>query len=310
MQFWALIVDSFRESRDRKIFWVMLAISLIVAAAMACFGFAPGKVTVLFGMWEFKTDHFTIMGRLRADLIATIMVDVVLDLVFGWLGVVLAIIATAGFFPAFMERGTVDVILSKPMSRWAIFLGKYLGSMVFILLHAGVFVLLTFLVVGVRWGIWLPGYLLAIPLMVALFSYLYCVSVLVAVYFRSTVASVIITLGAWFAFAGVQGVGDAFQQFPAWQENRIAYSAVKTARWITPKTADITYLAKTWAGATVGTELFGEPEDEQGQEMMRTAGAIEAERMQMSPVATVGSSLLFEAVVVLLGMWKFSRRDY
>ncbi len=35
MQFWALIVDSFRESRDRKIFWVMLVIELATAAIAA-----------------------------------------------------------------------------------------------------------------------------------------------------------------------------------------------------------------------------------------------------------------------------------
>ena len=49
MQFWALIVDSFRESRDRKIFWVMLGLSLLIAAAMSCISFEQGRVNFLFG---------------------------------------------------------------------------------------------------------------------------------------------------------------------------------------------------------------------------------------------------------------------
>ena len=86
--------------------------------------------------------------------------------------------------------GSIDVVLSKPMTRWQVFLGKYAGSMVFVFVQACIFVLLTFVVIGIRWGCWIPGYLLTIPLVLLLFSYLYCVSVWVAVYFRSTVAAV------------------------------------------------------------------------------------------------------------------------
>lgn len=310
MQFWAIIVDSFRESRDRKIFWVMLIISLFVTAGMACFGFEPGKVSILFGVWEFETDLYTTMGRLRGDLIATIVVDFVMDVVFGTFGIILAIVATAGFFPTFMTSGSVDIVLSKPMTRWALFLARYGGGLVFILFHASVFVLLTFLVVGLRWRIWLPGYLLTIPLMVLLFSYLYCISVLVAVYFRSTVAAVMITLGAWFVFAGVQTADDMLQGFPSWKENRAIDGTLSTARWVVPKTVDVTYLAKRWTGAAIGTELFMQPDNESDREMVRGAEAIERERMKLSPVLTIGSSLLFELVVLAVAMWKFTRRDY
>ncbi len=75
MPYWALLVDCFRESRDRKIFRVMLAISLLSAAAMACVGFEPGKVTVLFGMWDFETEFFTFEDGLRESLITSIVVD-------------------------------------------------------------------------------------------------------------------------------------------------------------------------------------------------------------------------------------------
>jgi ABC-type transport system involved in multi-copper enzyme maturation permease subunit len=310
MQFWAIIVDSFRESRDRKIFWVMLIISLFVAAAMACFSFEPGKVSILFGVWEIETDLYTTMGRLRGDLIATIVVDFVLDVVFGMFGIILAIVATAGFFPAFMAGGSIDIVLSKPMSRPALFLAKYIGGLVFILFHACVFVVVTFLVVGFRWHVWLPGYLLTIPLMALLFSYLYAISVLVAVYFRSTVAAVMVTLGAWFVIAGVQSADDTLKQFPSWQEYGTVNAALRTARWILPNTMDITYLAKHWSGAAVGTELFMQPQDEDDREFVRGAERIEQERMQISPFLTIGSSLLFEAVVLAMAMWRFARRDY
>lgn len=309
MQFWALIVDSFRESLDRKIFWVIGLITLLVAGAMFCIGFEPGKLTILFGMWEIETQRFTLGGVIRADMIATITVDLIMDTVVGWIGITLAIIATAGFFPAFLERGAVDVVLSKPMSRYKLFLFKYAGTMVFVLFHATAFVVLTFLVIGFRWGVWLPGYLLAIPLLVLLFSYLYCISVWVAVAFRSTVAAVLLTLGAWVFFFGVQSLEDTFDMFPTWKEHRTVYNAVRTARWIVPKTQDITYLARKWAGAGASADIMPSP-GKADRQLIERASKIEENRMGVNPLYTIGSSLLFEAVIVLLAMWKFSRTDY
>src|SRR5262245_29836748 len=114
MQFWSIIADSFRESRDRKIFWVMIGLSCLVAAAMACIGFRPGAVDFFFGAWTYETQHFTGPLGLREDLIATLIVDGILDNTLGSFGMILAIIATAGFIPTFLERGVVDVYLSKP----------------------------------------------------------------------------------------------------------------------------------------------------------------------------------------------------
>lgn len=317
MQFWALIVDSFRESLDRKIFWVMAVISVLIAAAMFCIGFEPGKIVILFGTWEVATDKFTIGGDIRPDRVATLTVTVIMELALGWQGIILAIIATAGFFPAFIERGSIDVLLSKPMPRWQIFLGKYFGSMVFVFVQALIFVILTFVVVGLRWGAWLPGYLWAIPLVVLLFSYIYCVSVWVAVHLRSTVAAVLISLGAWMMFAGVQTTVDAFEAYPRFQRYQTVYTAFRAARWIVPKTQDITYLAAKWSGAGTSDEVLPVPAAEipdndydSETETIERFSAVERRRMNMNPVHTIGSSLLFEALVVMLAMWKFSRTDY
>ena len=311
MQFWALIVDSLRESLDRKIFWVMGAISVLIAATMFCISFEPGKIVILFGTWEFPSDLFTTNGAIRQDRIATLAVSWILDLTFSWSGIILAIIATAGFFPSFLERGSIGIVLSKPMPRWQIFLGKYFGSLVFVFVQAVFFVLLTFVVVGLRWGAWLPGYLWAIPLVVLLFSYIYCVSVWVAVYFRSTVAAAVISLGVWMMFFGVQATAESFEYYPSWQSNQAVHKALQTARWIVPKTQDIIYLVAKLSGAGTSGELLPDPDlEETDMETIKRASVAERKRMNMNPLLTIGSSLLFEAVVLLLAMWKFARTDY
>jgi ABC-type transport system involved in multi-copper enzyme maturation permease subunit len=311
MQSWALIVDSFRESKNGKIFWVMLAISILVALAMFCFSFEPGGIDILFGTWQIETDLFTIGGKVRPDLISAVAVEWVLDSILGGVGIILALIATAGFFPAMMERGAIEVLLSKPMPRWKLFLGKYAGSMIFIAFHATVFVVLTFLVIGLRWNAWIPGYLWLIPLVILLFSYLYCISALVAILSRSTVAAVLLSLAAWIAFSGVQITEDIFHLYPEWQEYKAAHTVAKAARWIVPKTHDITYLAKKWTGAAVSTELVqGDDISGEDRELLDRAAGVEKVRMAIPAAYTIGSSLLFEAVIVALAMWRFTRQDY
>ena len=318
MQSWALIVDSFRQSLDRKIFWVLVVITLLIVVTMASIGIEPGKVTFLFGAWEVDTAYFTIVAAttgsagLDESKIASLIVYGMLDNVVGTLGILLAIIATASFLPNFLEQGTIDVVLAKPMSRLRLFLGRYLGSMVFVFVHATLFVVLTFLVAGLRWGVWLPGYLLAIPLMVLLFSFLYCVSAWAGVRFRSGVVAIFITIGAWFVFAGMQAMGDLFEVHPEWQEQKLVYNTVRTARWILPKTQDTTTLAAKWSGAGTSADIMpdGVVETTEDRAMLDRATEVERDRLEINPLYSIGSSLLFEAVVVMLAVWQFSRRDF
>lgn len=308
MQLWALIVDTFRESRDRRIFWLMLIASILTAATMASVTFEPNRVHLFFGAWTLETDRFTGSSGVRPDMVATIVVDHIMDGALGSFGVFLAIMAAAGFFPALLERGGVEVLVSKPLPRWKLFLGKYLGALVFVGFQASVFIGLTFLVVGLRWGVWLPGYLLCIPLAVVLFSYLYCITALVGVVFRSTILAVFLTIVAWTTFVGVQSVGDVFVMYPEWQENRTLYQTVRIARWIVPKTSDFTYIARRWTGSGNPMNLMAPPPPDQ-QSLIDGARAVEEARMRLSPWVVIGSSLLFEAAVVGLAMVHFCRRD-
>jgi ABC-type transport system involved in multi-copper enzyme maturation permease subunit len=309
MQTWALIADTFRESLDRRIFWVMLLISLMVAGVMACFSFEPDRINVFFSTWTIESGLFTLNGELRKDLIASVLVEWIADVVLGAIGIFLALIATAGFFPALMERGGIEVLLSKPLPRWQLVLGKYIGGLLFMAVQAMIFVTLTFLVAGLRWDVWLPRYFLVVPLMILMFSFLYCVSTLAAVYTRSTVAVILITMFAWTVFSGVQTGADTFEMNPELKEYRSAYNGLRVARWVVPKTSDLTLLARRWTGAASPTEFLLDASKED-QEMIHRAGRAEHLRMQLHPVAVIGSSLLFEAAVLGIAMWRFSRKDF
>ena len=59
---------------------------------------------------------------------------------------------TAGFLPSFVDPNSALILLAKPVPRWQIFVGKFLGVMVFIAIHVTIFVVGTWLALGSRHG--------------------------------------------------------------------------------------------------------------------------------------------------------------
>lgn len=314
MQFWALIIDSLRESLDRKTFWLLVCLTLFVALLMLCVGFGPDRVSLLFGLWEPETDSFNPLSDIGRSRIVGLVVYGLMENILGLIGVTLMIIATAGMFPAIMEGGQIDVLLGKPLTRAKLFLYKYVAGMAFVLVQATLFVGLTFLVMGLRWGVWSPGYLLSIPLLVLLFSYIYCVSVFVAVHLRSTVAAILVSIAAWIIFAVVHQTPQLFDEFPSLQRHAQLDRVVRIVSWVPPKTGDVTYLAARWANAGTSAELIPQAVADAGteadRERMGRARQVEEGLLGLDPVRSIGSSLLFEAVVVLLAWRRFSRQDF
>jgi hypothetical protein len=119
------------------------------------------------------------------------------------LGLLLALVWTAGFLPSFLDPRTVSVLLAKPVPRWGLLLGKYLGVLAFVLVQAAYFVVGTWLALALRTGVWDAGYLLCVPLLLLQFAVFFSFSLLLAVCTRSTVACVFGSIAFWGICWGV-----------------------------------------------------------------------------------------------------------
>jgi hypothetical protein len=112
-------------------------------------------------------------------------------------GTLLLLVFTAGFLPEFLQPSAAAVLLVKPVPRWSLLVGKYLGVLVFVIFQATVFFGGTWVAMGLSTGVWLPAYLLCIPVLVLHFAIVYSASALLAVWTRSTVASVLGAIVFW-----------------------------------------------------------------------------------------------------------------
>jgi ABC-type transport system involved in multi-copper enzyme maturation permease subunit len=197
----ALFLDAYRELNAKKMFWVVLALSLLVVASFATVGINAKGVTV-FG-FEFPSlfnTHFIPAPMFYKILFASLGVGWWLN----WVGVILALVSTAGIIPDFIAGGSVDLYLSKPISRLRLFLTKYVTGLLFVTLQVALFAAACFVLIGLRAGLWDLRLFLAIPVVVIAFSYLFCICALLGVLTRSTVAALLLTVLFWLMIFGVE----------------------------------------------------------------------------------------------------------
>ena len=115
-----------------------------------------------------------------------------------WIGIVLALFATGGLVAALTERGQVDVILTKPISRSAVLGGRLLAVMAVMLALTTYLFGAVWLVMSIKSGLWNPRFLLAIGAVFGMFAVVYGVVTLVGVWSGSGPLSFVVTLGVLF----------------------------------------------------------------------------------------------------------------
>lgn len=117
-----------------------------------------------------------------------------------WIALLIGVVITSFFIPNMLRKGTVDLLLVKPIQRWALLVYKYIGGLTFIFLSTAYAIGGIWLVLGIRTGLWAHWSLLLIFTVTFFFAILYAISTLVAVVTRSTVTAIMVTIGCWFLF--------------------------------------------------------------------------------------------------------------
>ena len=187
----ALVSDTFREAFARLIFWGFYGLStsmiLFFLFIMKIDIVEGAKATIsLFGQTPGRAGELTGIVRTFQGGIAVFL--------YTW-GMALAVFASAGLIPTVLEAGRIELLLSKPVTRSHILLGRYLGTVLVVALNIAYLVLGVWLILGWKSGIWNPTFLWAIPTAVFVFAVLLTVITLVGVLFESAALAVMVTFG-------------------------------------------------------------------------------------------------------------------
>ena len=184
----ALIIDTFREAMARKIFWGLFGLTVL----MLLFFVLIMRIDVVQG----ATATITIFGQTNGrETDIPKLVRGVHGAIAGFLytfGMFLAVFASAGLIPSVLEPGRIELILSKPVARWHILAGRFIGNVLVVLSNITLLVGGIWTIFGVKTDFWAPEFLLVIPLTVFLFSVLLSVVMLVGVLWESTAVSTMV----------------------------------------------------------------------------------------------------------------------
>jgi len=183
MRMLALILHTFRETAAKATLWVLAGIStlvlLVVSLGLSTGSSADGVVLMFFGNpTSPPLDHAGLeqaVAALEAGLAGGLMLGVFL---FG-------LFATAGIIPEALEKGIVDLYLSKPIARWELLLGKSMGAVTVVLVNIVYFIGALWAVVGIKTGVWDVQFLVTSLLMTFVFACLYSIVTFFAVLSRN-----------------------------------------------------------------------------------------------------------------------------
>jgi ABC-type transport system involved in multi-copper enzyme maturation permease subunit len=154
----------------------------------------------------------------------------------------LAIFATAHLVPRMQEKGTVDLYLSRPVSRTGLILSRYLAGL--LLAGSNVVYLLGSVSLIVLWKthVFHPRFVFAGGIILLIIATLLAFAFLIGVVTSSTAVSIMTTY-AFFFFSIMMMAHERFEALMAhdWQA-----SIINAVYWIFPKTGQLGFLVASY----------------------------------------------------------------
>jgi len=268
----ALIRDTFREAFARRIFWGFFG----CCSALLLFLMFIMRIDVVQG----AIATVTIFGRSTPSADVQNLVQQtqsVIAMVLYFAGMALAVFASAGLVAAVFEPGRIELLLSKPVSRTHLLLGRYLGNVLVVAANILYLVAGSWLIFGVKTGVWGAGYLLSSLCTIFIFSVLLAVLVLVGVLWDSSAVAIMVA----FAIMIVTPILALKTQIERLLSSEWSRDVVRVLYYVLPKTSDVSVIIRHL--------ILNQP---------------------VESWMPVWSTALFGVVVLGLGLWRFQRRSF
>jgi ABC-type transport system involved in multi-copper enzyme maturation permease subunit len=269
----ALIQDTFREAFARRIFWGF---------------FGSCTVLLLFLMFIMRVDvvagalaTVSIFGRTnqRAEDLETLVAQTqsVIAMVLYFAGMALAVFASAGLVSAVFEPGRIELLLSKPVSRTHLLMGRYLGNVLVIAANILYLVIGSWIIFGLKTQVWGIGFLISSLFTIFVFAVLLAVLVLAGVLWDSAAIGIMAT----FAIMIVTPILSQKDTIERLLDSEWSRDVVRVLYYVLPKTAEISVIIRH--------VILNQP---------------------VESWMPVWSTAIFGAVMLGTGVWLFRRRTF
>lgn len=233
MRIWALVVDTWREALARYTllgFLIVSSLFMLVLTFALNLDIVDGTLAAgsLFG------KAFDVPGGTPIDTVVTTGESAFAAMLYG-LGIFLAVFATGSQVPNLVHRGTVDLYLSRPVSRPTLLLGRFVGAVTLVLANLAFLCGGVFLIVSLKTGVWNPRLLTAGGMIALVFCSYLGFMYLIGVLSGSTPLSIMLPYAIYVLAMPLA----AHDHIAAAVDSRFAAWTVHGLYWLLPKSAEL-----------------------------------------------------------------------
>jgi ABC-type transport system involved in multi-copper enzyme maturation permease subunit len=226
---WIMTLSTLREALSKKVFLFFMGISAVVLVIqLIIFSLISSdqliKVVNPVGL---PIPMLKIVSAFELMIVSPIAA----------LGLLLAIFSSSSFIPTMLEKGNIDLLLSKPVSRTELVLGKYLGGLLVVFINVFFLVFGVWLIISAKFGFWDPTFLVVSLVITFTFAVLYSMIVLFGIITQGSVFGMMM---AYFTFLILSPLlFTAKDKFLVAIDNVFLKNLIKACYYIVPKTSEI-----------------------------------------------------------------------
>lgn len=227
---WNITLFTVREAFSKKLFLTFLSVSsfVIVVAGIV---FASFEIEQLAGFADLNGKP---QGELLERVVGVFRLLIITPLFGG--GLFLSIFSVSSFIPNMLEKGNIDLFLSKPITRQQIIWGKFLGGLIVVFINIAYVVIGFWMLLGFKFGVWDINFLVTIPTITFTFAVLYALIILLGILTKSSILAMMVSYLIFFILSPVLAVRDSIS---ALFDNKFVELLFEIFYHIIPKTAEL-----------------------------------------------------------------------
>lgn len=267
-----ITILTLRETFSRKIFIAFFAISTLSLITMGII-LASVDVESFMSFFGQKAQNNEII---LSEILSGLKLMIVSPL-FGF-GLFLSIFSVSSLVPNMLEKGNIDLLLSKPVARYQIIIGKFLGGTLVVFINIAYLVIGMWILFGIKFGIWETAFLYSIPMITFTFAVLYSLIIIVGILTKSSILAMMLS---YIIFIIISPILAFRENFYPLIDNKVTEIIIDVLYYIVPKTSEL------------GTQMSD----------LSISGGID----DFQPILT---SLAFMILILYFSIIIFNKKDY
>ena len=226
-----IFIDTFQESFRNKMFLFFFIVASLIVGSI---GLALNMDVVngvmrgvtFFGS-ELRVPAFSVKQWVESFQSG-------LAMFIGTFGLFMALMATSTLFPLMLQKGSVDLLLCRPIPRWRLITARFVGGASLMAFNAAYLFLGVWTVLGLKSSVWNHGFLASTLLAIFAFMVLFSMVMIVSVTTESGPAG-LLAAATILMFSPVLA---AHEQITPAFSSELYRRIFRTFYWVLPKSAE------------------------------------------------------------------------